>query len=155
MSRKMMFSFPPFRMVLAGIAAGSLGGVATANMTDTWLFSAVTLGAVYGAVFALLAPHRTFTPGAGLIWGLAYAFILWLALPAGIIPFLIAHMPEMGMLDTARGHFHELVTYLLCFGWPLGLALGAVGSFESRLRALAEPRFSFARAIVAGGFAGL
>ena len=150
-----MFSFPTFRMVLAGIAVGALGGAATVSMTDTSLFSAVTLGAVYGAVFALLAAHRTVTPGAGLIWGLAYAFILWLALPAGIIPFWIGHMPEMGMLDTARGHFHELVAYLLCFGSPLGLALGTFVTFEPRLRAQEEPRFSFARAIVVGGFAGL
>jgi hypothetical protein len=155
MSEKIMFSFPPFRMVLAGIAVGAFGGAATVSMTGTSLFSAVTLGAVYGAVFALLAAYRTVTPGAGLIWGLAYAFILWLALPAGILPLLIAHMPEMGMLDTARGHFHELVTYLLCFGSPLGLALGTVGSFEPRLRAQGEPGFSFARAVVVGGFAGL
>src|SRR5262249_29992984 len=149
------FSFPTFRMVLAGIAVGSLGGAATANMTYTSLFSAVTLGAVYGAVFALIAAHRTVTPGAGLIWGLAYAFLLWLALPAGIIPFLTGRMPEMGMLDTARGHFHELVAYMLCFGSPLGLALGTAGSFEPRLRAPEEPPFSFARAVVVGGFAGL
>src|SRR5215467_3018563 len=155
MSEKIMFYFPTLRMVLAGIAVGSLGGATTVSMTDTSLISAVTLGAVYGAVFALLAAHRTVTPGAGLIWGLAYAFILWLALPAGIIPFLMAHMPEMGMLDTARGHFQELVTYLLCFGSPLGLALGTLGSIEPRRRTQPESRFSFARAIVVGGFAGL
>jgi uncharacterized membrane protein YagU involved in acid resistance len=155
MSKTHRLSFLPLKIVLAGIAVGCLGGAATINMTGTSVISAITLGAAYGAVFALLAARRTVTPGAGLIWGLAYAFILWLALPAGLIPLLIAHMPEMGMLDTARGHFHELVTYLLCFGAPLGLALGTVGSFEVRLRAQTGPGFSFARAVMVGGFAGL
>jgi uncharacterized membrane protein YagU involved in acid resistance len=146
---------PILRPVIAGIAVGSIGGAASVSITHTSLLVTVTTGAAYGLVFALLAANRAVTPGAGLLWGLAYAFILWLALPAGIIPFFIEHMPEMGMLDTARRHFHELVSYLLFFGLPLGLGLGTLGSFETRVRAQAEPRFSFARAIVGGGFAGL
>jgi hypothetical protein len=141
--------------VVVGIATGCLGGAASAGMTHMSLPVSFILGAVYGLVFALLSAHRAVSPGAGLLWGLAYAFIIWLAFPAGIIPFLIGNMPEMGMLEVARGHFNELVTYLLLFGAPLGITLGTLGSFEPALRAQAGARFSFPRAIVLGGFAGL
>jgi len=146
---------PILRAVIAGIATGSLGGAASVSVTHTSLLAGIAIGALYGSLFALLATQRTVSPGAGLLWGLAYAFILWLAFPAGIVPLMMEHMPEMGMLDTARSHFKELAAYLLFFGSPLGLALGTLGSFEPRLRADAGAGFNFARAIVSGGFAGL
>src|SRR5262249_25066710 len=92
------------------------------------------------------------SPGAGLIWGLGYAFILWLAVPAGILPVLMGSMPAMGMLDTARAHFPELVAYVLCFGVPLGVGLGIWGSLQPQSE---QERFSVARAVVVGGFAGI
>src|SRR5262245_36259649 len=65
-------------------------------------------------------------------------------------------MPSMGMLDTARAHFPELIAYTLCFGAPLGLALGTWGLFQTELQAKSrqEP-FSWPRALVVGGLAGV
>ncbi len=62
------------------------------------------------------------SPGAGLLWGLGVALLLWLALPAGLLP-LLSSGPQMPMLDAARAHLPELVAYLLLFGLPVGLAL--------------------------------
>lgn len=146
----MMVRSVMFRAGIAGVVVGALGGAtASVSVTHNPLPDGLLIGAGYGLVFAFLAARRAVSPGAGLLWGLAYAFIVWLALPAGIIPVLKGEMPSMGMLDTARTHFYELVTYLLCLGTPLGLALGS-------LRAGASPQpFSLARAVFAGGFAGL
>src|SRR6266511_1277954 len=72
-------------------------------------------------------------PGAGLLWGLGYALLLWLAGPAGVFP-LLGDTHAMGMLDTARAHFPELIAYVLCFGLPLGLTLGVWGSRRLGLR---------------------
>jgi uncharacterized membrane protein YagU involved in acid resistance len=135
---------------------GSLGGAASVTLTEGPFLTAILAGALYGMVFAILTGERATSPGAGLLWGLAYAFILWLALPAGIIPVLMGRMAAMGMLDTARGHFHELVAYLLCFGTPLGLVVGTWRSLDPGLRAPAsQAPFSVARAVFVGGFAGI
>jgi hypothetical protein len=143
------------KRVMLGLVVGSLGAIVNAGLTHWSVIPLMMAGAVYGSLFAILAAPRALNAGAGLLWGLAYAFILWLAFPAGIIPLLIGHMPEMGMLDTARGHFPELVSYVLCFGFPLGLALGIFGSFDSTLQHHGKLKFSLPRAIVTGGFAGL
>jgi hypothetical protein len=48
----------------------------------------------------------------------------------GVFPFVGVGGPAweaMGMLDAARAHFPDLVAYVLCFGVPLGLALGTLG----------------------------
>ncbi len=58
----------------------------------------------------------------------------------------------MGMVDTARAHFPELIAYVLCFGMPLGLALGTLGSLHPQP---GQVPFSFARAVVVGGIAGV
>ncbi|MCH7569851.1 MAG: hypothetical protein IH919_04675 [Deltaproteobacteria bacterium] len=107
---------------------------------------------MYGLFFALLCSRRAVSPGAGLIWGLGYSFILWLAIPAGILPVTMGGMPSMGMVDTARAHFPELIAYVLCFGMPLGLALGTLGSLHPQP---GQVPFSFARAVVGGGIAGV
>ncbi len=138
------------------VLVGALGGAASAMVINASLIAGVLTGMLYGLVFALLAAHRAATPGAGLLWGLGYSFLLWLAIPAGIVPVLIGGMPAMGMLDTARAHFPELIAYTICFGTPLGLTLGTWGLFQPELRAKSrqEP-FSWPRAIIVGGLAGI
>jgi hypothetical protein len=148
--------------------AGSLGGAAVTLAIEGQLGTNVLLGVLYGLLFALLAAPRAVSPGAGLLWGLGYAFIIWMAIPAGIVPVLFAGMPEMGMLDTARAHFPELIAYLLCYGTPSGLMLGTWGIFvnrEAKLNVqsghqqsaicLPQPSFSWPRAIIVGGLAGI
>jgi uncharacterized membrane protein YagU involved in acid resistance len=105
-------------------------------------------------VFGLLTARRAIDPGSGLMWGLGYAFVLWLAVPAGVMPLLTESMPAMGMLDTARAHFPDLVAYVLCFGMLPGIVLGTLGSLSRSLRE-GQPRFSLARALVVGGLAGI
>jgi hypothetical protein len=102
-------------------------------------------------IFALLFGPRAKSPGAGLIWGLGYAFLLWVAVPAGILPVATGAMPSMGMLRTAQARFPELVAYLICFGMPLGVALGLLGLRSGPV----HPQYSLSRAIFLGGLAGI
>lgn len=139
--------------IILGAVLGGAGGLLSAALAPATLASPLAgaaLGAAYGAAFALLCARRADSPGAGLIWGLGYAFLLWLAVPAGVAPVLMGGAP-MGMLDNARAHFPELVAYLLCFGVPLGVGLGLQGGARRQQHA----RFSLGRALVVGGFAGV
>jgi len=138
--------------IIICVIVGMAGGLVVTMVVPGSLIIIILLGALYGLLFALLAAPRAISPGSGLLWGLGYAFILWLAIPAGIVPVLMGGMPAMGMLDTARAHFPELVAYMLGFGTPLGLALGAWGGLQSYP---GQPRFSWPRAVVVGGLAGM
>src|SRR5437867_12907744 len=109
--------------IVAGALIGALGGAVCIVLGLANVVTGVLFGAAYGALFAMLAAERATTPGAGLMWGVGYAFLLWLIIPAGILPVASGQMPAMGMLDTARGHFQELIAYLICFGVPLGTML--------------------------------
>ena len=149
---------------LSGLVGG-LGGVAWLHLDPAapsgWL------GGLYGVLFGLFFSSRAVTPGAGLVWALGYAFLLWLSVPAGVLPVVLGRMPEMGMLDTARSHFSELVGYIICYGMPLGLTSGLVLSLwggGTRLSETAETvripqpygdQFSFSRALWGGGLAGV
>jgi uncharacterized membrane protein YagU involved in acid resistance len=109
------------------------------------------LGGLYGFTFALLVGRRASSPGAGLFWGLAFFLLLWPAGPATLFP-IMTHAAEFCSCGTARAHFAELVAYLVCFGLPLGLALGLVAA---RSTGAAQRTFSLARAIIGGGVAGV
>ena len=138
--------------IILCVIVGVLGGVACAALGVVDGVIGVALGALYGLIFAVLAARRAFSPGAGLLWGLGFMFLLWLALPAGILPVATGAMPDMGMLDAARAHFPELVAYVLCYGLPLGVVLGTWNGLRSDNK---RPSFSWARAIVVGGLAGI
>lgn len=141
--------------VLICLVIGMSGGVLCIRLVHETLVTGITLGAVYGVVFGLLAAPRAVGPGAGLIWGLGYAFLLWLVVPGGILILQTQGSPPGGMperVEAARAHFSELVAYLLCFGMPLGLGLGA---WRAVGRPANEPQFSFPRAVIVGGLAGI
>ncbi len=138
--------------MIAGLAVGCLGGAVIGAIGLAPLVVGVALGGLYGLLFALLASRRAVSPGAGLLWGLGYALLLWLAGPAGLFPLLGGGASTMGMLDTARAHFSELVAYLLCFGLPLGVTLGILGGLRPPP---GQARFSLPRALVVGGVAGI
>ena len=57
----------------------------------------------------------------------------------------------MAMLEDARQQFPELVGLLICLGMPVGVTLGIWGEAHSKTQ---QPKFSWGRAIVAGGLAG-
>jgi hypothetical protein len=131
--------------IIVGVLVGALGGAISAKFVPAGLAVGALPGAIYGLVFAICCAQRAFSPGAGLVWGLGYAFLTWVAVPAGILPVTMRIMPAMGMLDTARAHFPELVAYILCLGAPLGLSLGSLNAFRPGPQ---KQRFSFARALV-------
>src|SRR6266540_11320 len=150
--------------IIICILVGALGGASSALVINAPLGASILLGMLYGLIFALFGASRAVSPGAGLLWGLGYSFVLWLAIPEGIVPVLMGGMPSMGMLDTARAHFPELVAYTLCFGAPLGLALGTWGmridggtDISNPQSAIRNPQsaFSWPRALVVGGLAGI
>lgn len=131
--------------------AGLLGGLLCMVLGQATWITGPSCGVAYGVVFALLARDRARSAGSGLIWALAFAFLLWLAGPAGV--FSGAGGGAICDLESGREHFAELVAYLVCFGIPLGLTLGTIGA-RARPRQ-PDTRHSLARAIVVGGIAGI
>ena len=136
---------------LLGFLTGVLGGAAQSRILVSSLTNGILLGAAFGLVFSLLFAKRATTPGAGLVWGLGFAFLLWFAVPAGIQPLLTGSAHSMGMLNNAQERFPQLVAYLVCLGMPVGVVLGIHGGLRPHE---AQPRFHWGRAIVAGGLAG-
>jgi hypothetical protein len=138
--------------VLACVIVGFLGGLVCLALGLATFVTGPLLGGLYGLLFAWLSSTRAVSPGAGLLWGLGYALLLWLVGPAGLFPFFSGAIPEMGMLDAARTHFSELFAYLFCFGAPLGLTMGIRGSLRPQP---GLPLFNWPRALVVGGLAGI
>jgi len=130
---------------LIGLVVGALGGVLSSFALGASAAEGLGLGALFGLAFGLFFAPRATSPGAGLIWGLGFAFLAWVMLP------LAASAGTASMLGQARGHFHELVAALVCLGLPVGVALGIRGSFRDRG---SQPEFRWGRAIVVGGLAG-
>ena len=136
---------------LLGLGLGSVGGALRSALLTTSLAHGVLLGGVFGLTFGLFFAQRSTSSGAGLIWGVGSAFLLWVMIPAGILPMLKDSSRSMGMLSDARAQFSELVAYLLCLGMPVGTALGIRGGLRSTT---GQPQFHMGRAILSGGLAG-
>jgi hypothetical protein len=141
-----------WRDPLLGLAVGGAGGALGSALLTTSLASGTLLGALFGLAFGLFFAPRATSSGAGLIWGLGAAFLLWLVLPAGILPLLAGSDHSMAKLTDARNRFPELVAYLICLGMPVGVTLGIRGGSRGRL---ADSPFHWWRAIIVGGFAGV
>ena len=141
------------RMIIIGICIGGLGGALIARLPASALSLPLStlLGAVYGLLFAWLLAGTIVSVGSGLIWGLSSAFLLWLAVPTGLLP-LLQGAARMGMLDQARAHFPELVAYLLCFGLPLGVMSGVLKTCTTAGERI---DLTLLRAVTVGGLAGL
>ena len=135
--------------LLAGALVGTGGGAALAAAGVVGAALAVPLGAVFGLAFAAAAHGRVRGPGAGLLWGLAWALILWLVGQA--TPFAPAGEGACS-LGLAQRAFPWLVGLLLCFGAPLGIVIGAL---RASSQDAGGPRLSLARALLVGGVAGL
>jgi hypothetical protein len=136
---------------LISLAIGVAGGALESVLLGTPLMHDVIYGALFGLAFGFFFSSRATSPGAGLIWGLAAAFLLWIVGPAGILSMRHTGHP-MGMLSDAQAKFPQLAAFQICLGMPVGITVGTWGLFDSRR---SRPRFSWARAIVAGGLAGL
>jgi hypothetical protein len=143
----------PLRMdALLGLLTGIAGGLLAKAALGSWTRRDLLLAAFFGLVFGLFFSRRADSPGAGVIWGLGSAFLLWTAVPAGLGPLLPGFGTSASMLRDAQDRFPELVAYLVCLGMPLGLVLGIRGALRSKTE---QPSFSWGRAIVVGGFSGL
>jgi uncharacterized membrane protein YagU involved in acid resistance len=136
---------------LLGLGLGAVGGALRSALLTTSLAHGVLLGGLFGLAFGLFFAHRCTSPGAGLFWGLGAALLVWVMIPAGILPILAGSSHPMGMLSDAQAQFPELVAYLICLGMPLGVGLGIRGGFRSTP---AHLRFRMGRAVITGGLAG-
>ena len=137
--------------VLLGLAVGCVGGAIGSALAAS-IASGTFVGALFGVAFGLFFAHRATSSGAGLIWGLGAAFLLWVVLPAGILPLLAGSEHSMAKLTDARKQFPELVAYLTCLGMPVGVTLGIRGGSRGGLK---DSPFHWWRAIIVGGFAGV
>jgi hypothetical protein len=136
---------------LLGIGVGAVCAAVGHTQLETSLPYAVLIGALFGLCFWRGFGKRADSPGAGLIWGLGFASLVWLLIPAGLLPLLRGTPRSAAMLTDARARFPELVAYLVLLGMPVGVTLGVLGA--TRLRS-AGPKFRWGRAIVVGGVAG-
>jgi hypothetical protein len=135
--------------LLACGITGVLGGVVLMFAIHTSVVAGPVLGAVYGVLFAFVFSNRAIDRGSGLLWGLAFALLAWLAVVAGA-QVIAANLSST--FTTRRDNFPDLVGYILCFGLPLGLVLGTLGGRRNRG---AVARISLPRAIAGGALAGI
>jgi len=136
--------------IFYGMAVGAAGGGVLSLAGLVAPVTGLFLGCFYGLIFCLVASPRATTPGAGLLWGLAFALVLWLIGPL----FVQASPGSTMMLNTVRARFPELIGYILFLGAPLGIVLGTLNRRLTPARH-GEAKFSLSRAVVVGGLAGI
>src|SRR6202171_5375251 len=124
-------------IVMCGVT-GLIGGLALMASTHASGVAGPLTGAIFGALFAIVFANRAIDRGSGLLWGLSYALLLWLAVVPGA-QVISANLSST--FETQRDNFPELAGYIVCFGLPLGLVLGALGA---RRNHAVLPRFSYA-----------
>jgi uncharacterized membrane protein YagU involved in acid resistance len=137
---------------LLGLLAGFAGGLLCKAALGSWTTRNLVLASLFGLIFGLFFSKRAASPGAGLIWGVGFAFFMWIAVPAGLGHLLSGFGHSGSMFGDAQEHFPELVAYLVCLGMPVGLVLGIRGAIHDMAK---QPAFSWGRAIIVGGFSGL
>ncbi len=143
------------KTIVCVLAVGGVGGALFSLVGLATPAIGIFLGCGYGLIFCLIAGGRANTPGAGLLWGLAFALLFWLLGPASIGSLFLSTLPgSTTMLDTVRARFPDLVGYLLFFGAPLGICLGTVNRFPTLQRVRAD-KFDLSRAAVVGGLSGI
>jgi uncharacterized membrane protein YagU involved in acid resistance len=130
-------------------AAGALGGMLAQHLAPSAAVGPLA-GSLAAAIFCLVFRRRALDPGAGLLWGAAYALFLWIAL-IGVLA-LRHGAAATPMLILTRAAFPQLVALIVTIGLPIGLSLGIVDKFSDENRL---PRTSLPRALVGGGLAGV
>ncbi len=136
---------------LLGILVGGLGGALASLLLMKPASHTVIVGICFGLVFGLFFASRATSPGAGIIWGIGCAFLVWLLLSARILPMLEHSGAGAEMLANTQDEFPELVGFVTLLGMPLGMVFGIRNGLRSHV---GQPRFSWGRAIIAGGLAG-
>jgi len=100
--------------ILLGLFVGAVGGALQGTLLPASLAQSILFGLLFGAAFALLFAKRATSPGAGLMWGLAFAVLIWLVFPVGLAPMAAGAAGSGSMLQDARERFPQLVSFLLC-----------------------------------------
>src|SRR5258708_38787485 len=100
---------------------GLLGGLALMASTHASFLAGPVAGAFFGVLFAIVFANRATDCGSGLLWGLGYAFLLWLAIVPGA-QGISSNLSRT--FETQRDNFPELAGYNICLVWPRGLVLG-------------------------------
>jgi hypothetical protein len=138
--------------VVLGICAGLAGGAVRSFCLHASLPHGLLTGVSFGIFFALFLIRRATSPGAGLIWGVSTAFLLWMLQDVGESLLKTGVQHSSPMFEDVHQRFPELVANLVCLGLPVGVLLGLRGAGRNEFSA---PPFRWGRAIVAGGFAGV
>src|ERR1700684_3590231 len=95
------------------LAGGGLGGVLGSLLLATSLIQGLLLGGLFGLVFGLLFARRASSGGAGLIWGISCALLLWIVFPAGLMPLFTHAGHSMAGISAAGSRFSGLVAHCL------------------------------------------
>src|SRR5260370_23569720 len=98
---------------LIGLAIGGAGGALASVLLATTFLYGILYGALFGLAFGLFFSRRVTTPGAGFIWGVAAAVLLWIVGPAGVFALGPGRHP-IGMLWERQGEIPQLVDGLDC-----------------------------------------
>jgi uncharacterized membrane protein YagU involved in acid resistance len=147
-------SKPDWLDPMIGLGVGLLGGALGSSHLALSLPVGALLGGSFGVLFGLFFAGSSNTPGAGLMWGISAAFLMWLLIPAGIHPMLAGLEHSNAMLRDVREHFSDLVGYLIFLGLPVGMIVGAERAFRSQRKAKGQ-RSYWGRAWVVGGLSGV
>jgi hypothetical protein len=98
------------RAIVCGISVSAGGGVLLSLAGLATPIVSIFLGCIFGSIFSLIAGRRVNTPGGGLLWGVAFALVFWLADPATIGRLVRPVSGELTlMLDNLRARFPYLV----------------------------------------------
>jgi hypothetical protein len=135
-----------------GLCLGAVGGVVATLVLHISVSYGLLQGGLFGLLFGLFFARRATSAGAGLIWGLAAAFLMWVTVPAGIMPLIKGRTHSMGALADASYQFPSLVAYMVCLGMPVGILLGIRRALKTTQ---IDSQFHWGRAIIGGGLAGL
>ena len=156
--------------LLAGVAAGLAYALAMADQDQLRLFG-ILLGPFslrtemalqllfamsIGALFALFFGRVVATPGSGLMWGVSYGLLWWIAGPLTLCSFLLDD--SVGWtIERGRLAFPFFVGYLVVYGAVLGLVYSVLrvllaGTLQFRL--VRRTAVDYLRDMVIGGIAG-
>ncbi len=164
-----------FYPIISGLLAGLLGGLVywlaigeqdnlllISNLLGpsyTWIRLAdhLFLGAAIGVGFGLFLGRLVVTAGSGLMWGVTYGLLWWIAGPLTFFSLLLDGHPYW-TVEAARLAFPLLLGYLVCYGAVIGFAyrfLSATLSGGWQPRQAGRLTLDLLRAIFIGGLAGL
>lgn len=152
-------SSPLRSRILPGVLAGLLGALVYALALEKeesfTLAHHLLLGAALGLGFGLFLGKQAARAGSGLMWGVVYGLLWWIAGPLTLLPFLQGDQPEW-TVEAARSAFPLLFGYLVGYGAVLGLAYPFLSALAGDRKPTQARRLTldFFSALVVGGMAG-